>query len=111
MTEESNILWTGRSVNGVLIRLESSGWRHIITGHPEMEEHYNRVLETVEDPDFIQEGEEINEFVAVRLYAGITESRKYLMVAYREVNPTDGFIKTAYLRYRPSTTKRIIWTL
>ena len=76
-----------------------------------MQTYYDLILETLEDPDLIPEGDEVNEFVAVRPYTMISESRKYVMVVYREVDNYNGFIKTAYLRYSPSTRKRILWIL
>ncbi len=113
MTQGKNILWIGRSVNGVPIRLTRERWDHIIRpdGHPEMQPYYSFILETLEDPDLIQQGNDTSALVAVRLYPEIPGNQKYLMVVYRERSGYDGYIITAYLRKRPSTNRRIIWTL
>ena len=48
------------------------------------------VSATIEDPDFVAEGWE-GEFLAVKRV-----KRKHLVVVYREVSRTDGFVITAF---------------
>jgi len=110
MTENPNLLWTGYSVNGVPIRLTTERWEHIVTEHPEMQAHYNRILETLENPDLIQRDDSTGALLALRFYEQIPENKKFVVVVYLEVNRYDGFITTAYLRKQPSSNKRIIWT-
>jgi len=110
MTENSNLLWTGYSVNGVLIRLTNERWEHIVTEHPEMRTYYNQVLETLENPDLIQRDDSTGALLTLRFYEQISENKKFVVVVYLEVNRYDGFITTAYLRKQPSSNKRIIWT-
>jgi len=50
------------------------------------------VLEAVEDPDAIYEGSS-GELLAIRKM----KSGKYIVVAYKEVSKTDGFIITAFI--------------
>jgi WD40 repeat protein len=42
---------------GVPIRLTDERWQHIIRHHPEMESQCNRVLETLTEPEMIQQGD------------------------------------------------------
>jgi len=78
--------------------------------HPEMQAQYERVLETLENPDLIQIDEVTGGLLALRFYPLIPESRRFVIVVYLEINNYDGFITTAYLRRQPSSNKRIIWT-
>jgi hypothetical protein len=110
MTENSNLLWIGYSVNGVPIRLTRERWEHIVTGHPEMQTYYNQVLETLENPDLIQRDDSTGALLALRFYQQIPENKKFVVVVYMELTRYDGFITTAYLRKQPSLNKRIIWT-
>lgn len=98
-----------RSVNQVLIRLTTERWDHIVHQHPEMTTQRERVLETVSAPDLVQKGD-FGELLALRLYTQTPLTRKYLIVAYREMTTTDGFILTAYLARRPSARRETVWT-
>jgi hypothetical protein len=97
-----------RSHNGVPVRLTEERWQHITSRHPEMNEQRDRALETLVEPDMIQEGD-FGELLAVRFYAETPLTSKYLVVAYREVNAEDGFILTSYLSSRPLARRRVIW--
>jgi len=56
----------------------------------------------------IQEGD-FGELLAIRFYAETPLARKFLVVAYREVSPEDGFVITAYLARRPSSRRTTLW--
>jgi len=45
------------SRNGVPVRLTEERWQHIVHRHPEMDDQRERVLETVAEPDMIQQGD------------------------------------------------------
>lgn len=77
--------------------------------HPEMQAQYERVLETLENPDLIQIDDSTGGLLALRFYPLIPESRRFVIVVYLEISNYDGFITTAYLRKQPSSNKRIIW--
>lgn len=68
----------------------------------------DRVLETVAAPDLLQAGD-LGEILAVRWYASTPLTSKFLVTAYREVNPLDGFVVTAYLTRRPSDRRMTLW--
>lgn len=96
------------SRNKVPIRLTSERWSHIATRHPEMASQRDRVLETVADPDFLQAGD-VAEILAVRWYGQTPLTSKFLVVAYRETNPNDGFVLTAYFTSRASQRRPTLW--
>ena len=96
------------SRNGVPVRLTEERWRHVVCRHPEMDNQRERVLETLAEPDMIQQGD-FGEMLAVRFYPETPLTRKFLVVAYREVSSEDGFILTAYLTNRPSARRVTIW--
>ncbi len=56
------------------------------------------VAETIAEPDFIQAGDS-DELLAIRLYEATQLGRKYVVVAYREISDTDGFILTVIQGY------------
>jgi hypothetical protein len=85
-----------RSVNGVSVRLTEERWRHIVVRHPEIEPYRDRVLETVEDPDFVARGLH-GELKAARLSIELPMGPRYFVVVYGEVDARDGFIITARL--------------
>jgi hypothetical protein len=97
-----------RSHNHVPVRLTEERWQHILRRHPEMGDQRQRILETLAEPDLIQQGD-FGELLAVRFYSETPLTSKFLMVVYREVDPEDGFILTAYLTSRPSARRITIW--
>jgi hypothetical protein len=66
------------------------------------------VLETVSQPSQIQEGD-YGTLMAIRFYAETPLTSKYLIVIYRETQPDDGFVLTAYLASKLSTRRKILW--
>jgi hypothetical protein len=96
------------SCNNIPIRLTDERWQHIVTRHPEMNDLKKQVLETVTEPDMIQKGD-FGESLAIRFYHKTPLTSKFLVVAYREVSPGDGFIITAYLTNEPSNKRIILW--
>lgn len=96
-----------RSRGGVPVRLTDERWNHIATRHPEVSGWRERVLETVSEPDIIQQGD-YEELLAIREYAELPLGR-YVVVVYRETGPDDGFVLTAYVASRVSVKRRVIW--
>ena len=97
-----------RSRNGIPVRLTEERWRHVVTSHPELGDQRERLLETVSDPDLVQDGDD-GELLAIRLYEHTPLTRKHLVVAYREAGPTDGFVLTAYFTRRPLARRLTRW--
>ena len=91
------------SVNGVPIRLTYERWYHIIENHDDLASYFYELLETVEKPDFVIRGNK-GTLKATRNLG----KNKWLVVIYREVSKTEGFIITAYfLDNRPKG--EMIW--
>ena len=91
------------SVNRVPIRLTHERWFHISENHDDLASYYFEVLETVEKPRIVVQGNK-GTFKAARSVG----KGKWLVVVYREVNSKDGFIITAYfLDKRPKG--KLIW--
>ena len=66
------------------------------------------VLETVSYPSQIQEGD-YGTLMAIRFYPETPLTSKYLIAVYRETQPDDGFVLTAYLSSKPSTRRKTLW--
>jgi hypothetical protein len=99
---------TARSVNGVVVRLTDERWQHIAQAHPEMASERDRVLQTVEVPDIVQAGD-FGELLAIRHWPDTALGSKFVVVAYREIDQTEGFVLTAYLARRTSGSRRVVW--
>jgi len=100
-----------RSKNQVPIRLTEERWLHILTSHTEMNGNILELIKTVEDPETITKGVS-DELRCIRFFPQIHLGPKYLMVAYKELSPNDGFIITAYKtsRLRRHLSREIVWT-
>lgn len=96
------------SKNGIPIRITQERWEHITRRHPEMLDQKEKVMETISNPDIIQIGD-FGELLAVRFYTKTPLTKKYLIVAYKEVSSQDGFILTAYFASSPSDRRKIVW--
>ncbi len=97
---------TAKSVNGVIIRLPDERWVHITEEHAEMAGYLYDVLETVQEPLAVFEGNE-GELLAAREI----ETGKYIVAVYREVSKEDGFIITAFLtkRWKSLERRKKVW--
>ncbi|MCC6298430.1 MAG: hypothetical protein IT314_03975 [Anaerolineales bacterium] len=97
---------TAKSINGVTIRLPDERWIHITEEHAEMAGYLYDVLETIQGPLAIFEGN-TGELLATREI----EAGKYMIAVYREINGEDGFIITAFLtkRWKQIERRKKIW--
>ena len=92
------------SLNDVPIRLTDERWRHIVENHDDMAGYYDKVLQTVEDADYVIKGYE-GAFIALQE----VKKMKYLAVVYKEFID-DGFIITAYFTRKIELEKEeIVW--
>lgn len=100
-----------RSKNQVPIRLTDERWLHIITAHTEMNGNILELIKTIEAPETITKGVS-DELRCIRFFPRTHLGPKYLMVAYKELSPNDGFIITAYKtsKIRKLASREIIWT-
>jgi hypothetical protein len=91
------------SVNGVPIRLTDERWQHIVNARDYMAGYYDDCLQVVESPDWVLQGYH-GSLKAVKAFG----RNGYLVVLYREVSRTDGFIITAYF-VRKISRRRKVW--
>lgn len=93
-------------MNGVTIRLPDERWVHITDEHAEMAGYLYDVLEAVQEPLAVFEGN-AGELLAAREI----ETGKYIIVVYRETSEEDGFIITAFLtkRWKQIERRKKIW--
>lgn len=96
------------SINNHEIRLTNERWFHITEGHSEIAGYFFEILETLENPDFVYEGNN-QELLAVKL---ISEN-KFLIVVYKELNNDnkDGFVITSFLSSKINylKNKKLLW--
>jgi hypothetical protein len=97
------------SRNGVPVRLTAKRWQHIRQRHPDMAGQREQVIETLAEPEVIQEGD-FGTLLAVRMYLHTPLTRKFLVVVYREVTSEDGFVVTAYFASQLSVRRTVLWT-
>lgn len=94
------------SINKVLIRLTSERWMHITEGHSEVAGYYYTILETIENPDYVYQGNN-EELLAVKLI----NKDKFLIVIYKELDDKDGFVITSFLSTKINYLKNkiLLW--
>lgn len=97
-----------RSRNGVPNRLTEERWQHIVHGHQEMTSLRDWALATLAEPDMIQQGDD-GALLAIRSWPELPLAGRFIVVAYRETGPEDGFIVTAYVTRRPSARRVTLW--
>lgn len=97
---------TAKSVNGVTIRLPDERWIHITEEHAEMAGYLYEVLETIQQPLAIFQGNAGEQIAAREI-----ESGKYIVAVYREVDSDDGFVITAFLtrRWKQLERRKKLW--
>lgn len=99
---------TSKAVSGIEIRLSDERWSHIEKRHPELAGQEEKTMETISQPDMIQEGDS-GELIALKHYESTPMTSKYLAVVYREIESEDGFVLTAYFTNRPSARRSALW--
>jgi len=94
------------SKNNIPIRLSEERWEHITKSHDYMASYYFEILESIADPEFIVRGS-AGELIAVKKI----KKNKYIVVVYRELSKTDGFIITAFItkKIHPIERRGIVW--
>jgi hypothetical protein len=91
------------SINGVPIRLPYERWYHIVENHDDLASRFHDVLDTVEHPQFVIQGNG----GALKACRNLART-KWLVVVYKEISRKDGFVITAYiLDSKPKGT--ILW--
>jgi hypothetical protein len=96
------------SKNKVPVRLSSEKWEHIERRHPEMRNQKERILETISNPDFIQQGD-YGEFLVIKFFDSTPLTQKYLVAGYKEIDKEDGFVITAYFTRKPLERRLTLW--
>jgi len=94
------------SKNKVKIRLTEERWFHITESHDYMSGLSDSVLESVNDPEEIIDGDE-GEKIAIKRF-----NNKYMVTMYRETDVVDGFVITAFITSeieRVRKNRKTIW--
>lgn len=100
---------TVASKNGIEIRLTAERWFHITESHDYMAGNQDMVLETLENPDYIVEGDKY-EMIALKHYAKTCITEKYLTVVYKEESAGD-FVIAAFMTSKPEKIlqRGVLW--
>jgi len=91
------------SVNGVPVRLNYERWYHIVENHDDLASYFHEVLDTIEHSDLVTRGSK-SALKAARNMG----KKKWLVVIYKELSKSDGFVVTAYL-LDSKPKGRVIW--
>ncbi len=87
------------SANNVPVRLTEERWFHIIEYHRELEPFQPEILSVIVDPDrlYFSAPTLKPNFAAVKVFARLVEFglARNLVVHYKKVSPSNGFILTA----------------
>ncbi len=68
-----------------------------------------KLIETVSAPDCVQKGD-LGTRMAVKLYPRTPLTEKHLVVVYKELNASDGFILTAYFATGTAKWREVLWS-
>ena len=94
-----------KSVNGVPVRLTDERWVHIVENHDDLAGFYDEISEIIEYPEYVIKGYK-DALIALRQI----RKGKFLCVVYKEINPDDGFVITAYFSSKIMLNKeKITW--
>jgi hypothetical protein len=92
-----------------VILLSDERMAHISERHPETEGGDIFIKSTLENPDFVQEGNR-GEILSIKKFRKTPISaNKYCIVVYKCNDSLQGFIVTVYFTRRPSLKRKIIW--
>jgi hypothetical protein len=92
---------TAVSRSGVTIRLSAERWSHIVAGHAELAPLRSDVLRAIAAAERVVAGHD-----GTRMAIRTMESRKALVVVYRELTMHDGFVITAFVTKRFASLDR-----
>jgi hypothetical protein len=94
-----------QSVEGISIRLTDERWAHITDEHRELTGLKLEILETIEKPEKVFQGNDGEHLAARPIGSG-----KWVVVVYREKGD-DGFVITAFLtrRTRSLEKRKQLW--
>ncbi len=103
-----NVIAITKSVSGKNISLTLKQWFHIIESHDYLSGNIDKILETVNSPDYIVKGFK-EELIALKHYLKTKLGEKHCVVIYKENE--DGFIITAFLTSKPEKLLKrgVIW--
>lgn len=91
------------SVKNIPIRLTYERWYHIIENHDDLASYFHDVLDAVEYPEFIMQGNHGTLKAAKNI-----GKKKWIVVIYKELSKEDGFVITSY--FLPEKPKgKIVW--
>ena len=94
---------------GNAVHLSDERWMHITEHHPETEGQIGIISDTLNYPDFIQEGTK-GELLAIKKFTKTPVSdNKYCVVIYKIHMVEKGFVITAYFTRRPSFRRKLLW--
>jgi acetylornithine/succinyldiaminopimelate/putrescine aminotransferase len=111
---ESNVVATVKSIDNTSVRLTEERWLHIVEYHKELANFLLEVLLTVTEPDRVYQspsGMEPN-FAAVKTFDRFADFglAKNLIVHYKELSQSNGFILTAFVMSDKTLKKRFkLW--
>ena len=93
------------SKHRIPIRLSPDRWAHIVEHHDDLAGYRDHVLETIEGPNAVARGK-AGELLALKSMGDRT-----LVVVYREVSRTDGFVITAFFTTQPGRIHKrgLVW--
>lgn len=111
---EPDVIAVVKSVNGAAVRLTEERWLHIVEYRRELERFQPEVLLAIGEPDkvyFSPAGLEPN-FAAVKVFTRLVEFglAKNLVVHYKKLSKSSGFILMAFVIFDKRLNKRFrLW--
>ena len=99
-----------RAVRDILVTMSGRRMNRLFAGHPETELFRQRIVETLEEPALIQEGDD-GTYMAVRSYPESVGSIRFFVVIFRLFKSGKGTVVTAYYTRKPSSDREVVWSV
>jgi hypothetical protein len=97
------VLWAETDPWGDRIALTDERWQHILNEHPDMKDHQGELRETIRQPNFVFQDEDVAEkHYFYRLFGG-----RYLLAVI--IKTAASFIVTAHFVRLPQKGGRLKW--
>jgi len=111
---EPNVIGSVLSINNLRIRLTQERWLHITNYHKELVDFQLEILSAISNPDYVYSSPESmpSNFAAIKAFNRLTDYGlpKNLVVHYKEVDESTGFILTAFVMSDKRVNKRFsLW--
>lgn len=101
------MLFEVKSVLQRKIRLTETQWYHIHTRHPEINNQMNKIIKTLQIPDFVYYSKKEHTYHYLKFFETTPVSEKYLLVITKHLNE-EGFVITCFFISKIKVREKVL---